>query len=160
MAEVPSFGDPRLPARFWAKVAVDPSGCWLWTAGRVAGYAAFWHGSAMARGHRIAYAALVGPPPDMLDHVRCPRHCVNPAHVREATPKQNGENRQTAYGASGVRGVYWDKRTEKWRGQLVHNGRNYHTPRTHDRARCEADVKALRNELFTHNHADREVAHA
>jgi sugar lactone lactonase YvrE len=25
------FGDPRLPLRFWEKVQVDPSGCWIWT---------------------------------------------------------------------------------------------------------------------------------
>ena len=26
----PLFGDPRLPARFWEKVEVQPNGCWLW----------------------------------------------------------------------------------------------------------------------------------
>lgn len=82
------FGDPRLPQRFWSKIAVNPiTGCWEWQRSRFKdGYAQFstkidtGSGRKNWRAHRYAYTHLVGPIPDGfdLDH-RCEvRHCVNP----------------------------------------------------------------------------------
>ena len=84
--------DSRLPERFWNKVDVQQSGCWLWTGERSkAGYGRiFWqrkkHGA-----HRVAYTELVGPiPADReIDHTCNVRNCVNPAHLRTVTHKEN-----------------------------------------------------------------------
>jgi ferredoxin-like protein FixX len=87
-----NWGDPRLPERFWAKVAPCPmSGCWLWTgAVNHKGYGLFETDSTSVP-HRFAYMMLIGeiPPKLQTDHrcrVRC---CVNPAHLELVTNQEN-----------------------------------------------------------------------
>ena len=105
-----NFLDPRLPERFWSKVQPCPmSGCWLWT-GAIdhKGYARYvvdGSRSAIARvkrGHRIAYAALVGPIRDELDHLCRVRCCINPAHLEDVDHRTN-VLRGDARGAVAVR---------------------------------------------------------
>lgn len=88
-----TFGDVRLPPRFWSKVQVDASGCWLWTAQRSrSGYAGFFlHGRGASRAHRVAFELLVQAIPQglTLDHLCRVRHCVNPAHLEVVTQKEN-----------------------------------------------------------------------
>ena len=92
----PSFGDTRLPERFWTKVQQDPSGCWLWTAQiNGLGYGIFrWPRpgkSYNARAHRLAYEVLVASIAEDLvcDHLCRVRHCVNPAHIEPVTSRVN-----------------------------------------------------------------------
>ena len=64
-----------------------------------------------AYAHRFAYELLVGPIPPgmMLDHRHtCPKHCVNPEHLRLADKAQNAQNHvgPTRRSKSGIRGVY------------------------------------------------------
>ena len=83
---MPSFGDTRLPERFWDKLQPEPmSGCWLWTASLSGGYGHYDHG----RAHRIAYLALVGPTPMQLDHKCRVRSCCNPEHLEPVTSREN-----------------------------------------------------------------------
>ena len=92
----PLYRDSRLPARFWAKVAIDPAGCWLWTSQRnLAGYATF-HvtGAGKRLAHRFLWESLFGPVPGgrVLCH-RCDvRACVNPDHLYVGTHKQNAKD--------------------------------------------------------------------
>lgn len=102
---VVNFDDPRLPPRFWDKVAPCPmSGCWLWTAyidprgyGRIRMVTN--KGKASRPAHRVAYEALVGSIPEGLglDHLCRTRCCVNPAHLEPVT---NAEN--TRRGEAGI----------------------------------------------------------
>lgn len=91
-AREPEFADPRLPARFWAKVRLDESGCWAWIASvNSNGYAQIsWQGSPKGA-HRVAYEALVGVVPSglQLDHLCRIRSCVNPAHLEPVTGVEN-----------------------------------------------------------------------
>ena len=88
-----TFGDSRLPERFWAKVEqVTESGCWIWTASLNHGYGQMSIGHAHPyQTHRLAYQALVRtvPPGLKLDHICRVRCCVNPAHLREVTSREN-----------------------------------------------------------------------
>lgn len=148
-----------LEDRFWSKV--DKSGdCWIWTAGAYkAGYGSFSIGqSSSDYAHRVSYEMAYGSIPDdlMVDHYCRNRLCVNPKHLRLATPKQNTENVTVRHdNKSGYRGVCWDKQTQKWRGLVKHNGKHYTVGRFADKDECAEAIRQKRVELYTFNHSDR-----
>lgn len=78
--------------RFFAKVRIDASGCWLWQ-GRLFsnGYGTIRDAPHRRLAHRVAYELLVGPVPDglVLDHLCRVRRCVNPAHLEAVTQGEN-----------------------------------------------------------------------
>jgi hypothetical protein len=157
---VPVLGDARLPTRFWNKV--QPMGsCWIWVACRnAAGYGSVSDGNGGTMlAHRRAWQALIGDLPPVLDHICHVRACVNPAHLRPVTVKQNCENLLGAYrnSASGIRGVR-QRRNGTWEARVRHLG-VLHELGPYDTAE-EADqaARALRLALFTHNDADREAS--
>src|SRR5699024_8884977 len=96
----------------------------------------------------------------LVDHVCHVRRCVNPAHLRIASRKQNAENFRPgsvpSNNTSGYRGAYLDPRTGSWSARVVHNGvahwaaRSFSTPEA-----AGAAARDLRNRLFSHNDADR-----
>lgn len=102
---VAKIGDPRLPARFWAKVTVTEGGCWRWTGATARGYGAFKLTTRHTTStHRLAFEALVGPVPHGLEldhtcHTNDPscaggptclhRACCNPAHLEAVTHREN-----------------------------------------------------------------------
>jgi hypothetical protein len=87
-----------LPQRVQDKISPEPmSGCWLWT-GAVTrgGYGHVYAGGGRRApryqtAHRFVYEALVSPldPTLDLDHVCRNPACVNPAHLRPATRREN-----------------------------------------------------------------------
>jgi hypothetical protein len=93
----PLFGSALLPERFWDKVHLDASGCWLWTGARNdKGYGLFTSDGARKtlrkiRAHRASYLTLIGEVPDglVLDHLCRVRHCVNPDHLEPVTHRVN-----------------------------------------------------------------------
>jgi HNH endonuclease len=128
---------------FWSYVEKTET-CWLWTGPIHNGYGRF---SVGVEAHRYAYQRLVGPIPDglMLDHrATCPKHCVNPAHLKPVTNKQNLENRAgaTRKSSTGVRGVCWNGR--KWLAHVGHNGRLHGSfTRLYD-AECAVRIARIR----------------
>lgn len=149
-------GKLTMEQRFWNKVDKTED-CWLWKASLgTRGYGQFRYGLRMEMAHRVAYMLAVGPiPPGLhIDHrTTCPKNCVNPAHLRAVTIKQNQENRAGAQvnSASGVRGVSWDKRNKKWVVQVGH----VFVGRYASKDEAATAARAKRLELFTHNDADR-----
>lgn len=145
--------------RFWSKV--DKTGdCWFWTATvNNSGYGTYWLDGKYVLAHRHTYALANGEIPDgiFIDHTCYAHHCVNPAHLRAATRKENGENRQGPQrnNTSGVLGVSWDAKNQRWRAKVVHSGKSHHVGRFENLWDAEAAVTAKRNELFTHNEQDR-----
>jgi hypothetical protein len=92
----------------------------------------------------------------VIDHMCHNRGCVNPAHLRVVTTKQNLENYSVPPNSiSGVRGVYWQKREKRYRVGVKHHSKMHwggHFVRLEDAA---AAVLVLRNSLHTHNDLDR-----
>ena len=87
-----TFGDSRLPLRFWTKVQPQSNGCWEWTAAKDGkGYGAFNIGGKMRLAHRVAYDTLIGPMPKGLesDHLCRNISCVYPAHIEPVTRSEN-----------------------------------------------------------------------
>lgn len=157
---------PTTEQRFWAKVQKcsgdDP--CWLWTGTQnTTGHGKFNPAHGPMGAHVFAYELLRGTVPKgmHLDHRHtCPKHCVNPAHLRIALPKQNGENRGglNKNNTSGYRGVHWCKRRNKWIAQVKHNRKQIRIGYFDDVEAANAAVVEARNRYFTHNDLDRESA--
>lgn len=145
--------------RFWAKVHKTDT-CWNWTAFTNRGYGTFQFEGKSVLAHRFAYKAVVGEIPKgmQVDHKCHNRRCVNPDHLRLATPKQNNENHRgepRPGNTSGVRGVSWRSSTQRWVAQVRHNGQMVYARTFRNLEDAEAAVIAKRNQFHTFNDADR-----
>ncbi|MGB3358141.1 MAG: HNH endonuclease [Rhodococcus qingshengii] len=147
----------------FATFATSTAGdCTIWEASRIStGYGQMrWKGQPVLA-HRVAYEIANGPIPEgmYIDHTCWVRACVNPAHLRLVTPKQNQENREGAQrnSTSGLLGVHWQSRNSRWRAAVQHNGRRLWLGEYLDPAEAEKVAIEGRLGVFTHNNADRAV---
>lgn len=146
--------------RFWAKVEKTDT-CWNWTDAKSPdGYGRiFVQRSKPQLAHRFSYELVNGPVPTgmQVDHTCHNRACVNPAHLRVVTRKQNMENRNgaPAHNTSGVRGVTWNQAAKKWVASVGHGGKRFYAGSHDSLHKAEAAVIAKRLELHTHNDSDR-----
>jgi hypothetical protein len=159
---------PSAEDRFWSRV--DKNGpfcdylasvCWLWTGYTGGnGYGKLRVQDRHIWSHRFSYEMAHGTIPAgmTVDHACHRSACVNPDHLRLATYKQNSENRagaDTTNASSGIRGVTWDKHAQRWLARVGHGGVRVFVGSFTDLREAEKAVIAKRNELFTHNIADR-----
>ena len=163
-------GDPALRAirgpeevRLWGHVEKSSGGCWLWTGTTTAdGYGRFRGDDRVTRGaHRVIWEATVGaiPPGMQLDHrFTCPKRCVNPAHLRVVTGKQNSENRSRVQrnNTSGHPNVSPER--DGWRVIVTHNRRRIQGGHFKSLDAAAAAALALRLSIYTHNDIDRQEA--
>ena len=146
----------RLADRLSDKFAVSPTGCWIWTAYTGPdGYGRISVNDRPMLAHRASYTVHVGPIPEglVVDHKCHTPACINPAHLRAITQKQNIENRSglSSNNRSGYRGVsYWAARS-RWRAYVGGKSIGYF-----DTAREAGEAAAAaRTEMFTHSDMDR-----
>ena len=142
--------------RFWEKVdRRGPHECWPWTAQVWGHYGRFWD---PARGrevqsHRFAYELAVGQIADglVIDHICHNQLCVNPAHMRQASLKENAENaRASRRSTTGVRGVHPTcKGDGKFRAIASHNGKQYSAGTFDTIAEAAVAVAELRARLHS-----------
>jgi hypothetical protein len=86
-----------LEDRFWDFVPVLPKDrCWEWQGTRTrAGYGTIVELGKLLRAHRVSYQLHYGDlQPDLLVRHRCDNPpCVNPAHLRQGTARDNARDR-------------------------------------------------------------------
>jgi HNH endonuclease/AP2 domain len=135
--------------------------CWLWFGNTDEhGYGRFCvNHRKMVGAHRFSYEFHTGETlGDMhIDHICHKPACVNPAHLRPVTPKQNAENHQGALrtSKSGVRGVI--KRGNRFEASYANNRKIYYVGIFGTIEEAEAAVIAARNAAHTHNDRDRQT---
>lgn len=104
-------------------------------AGKVAGSASGPEGRTTIRVHRKLYSAsrlawlfAHGEwPVEHIDHANGDPTDNRLVNLREATRSQNMANKKRAkHNSSGIKGVYFDRQSGKWRASFRKNGRNHH----------------------------------
>lgn len=135
----------QIEARFWPKVdknGPDPQvpgvegNCWDWTAsmrgGRGREYGQFRVSTGnIQEAHRVAWELEYGPTPEgKVITSKCGRStCVRPSHHVAATRSQGALYRSERHprpSASGVRGVSWNSRMQKWKATINVTGMPIH----------------------------------
>ena len=103
--------------------------------------------------HRLAWLYMTGSLPiNQIDHIDGNRQNNAWCNLREATPKQNAENRKLHHdNKSGYRGVSWNQKQKKWKASVTHNGVQiylgfYKTPEE-----AAQVVEQKRASLYTHD---------
>lgn len=145
--------------RFWEKVRITPY-CWEWLGARSKGHGVIYlvEDRSMSKAHRYSYELVHGKVEAtyFIDHWCRNRGCVNPAHLRLATVKENGENRDglDANNSSGYRGVSWSAYSNKWYVRVYHRGKCFYGGQYTDVHEAGEVARQLRIKLFTHNVED------
>ncbi len=84
---------PRQTKESFMRKTIKTDSCWLWGAAicRTSGYGRCSLNGRVSNVHRVAYELFVGPVPKglVLRHTCDNKTCVNPAHLRPGTQKQN-----------------------------------------------------------------------
>lgn len=132
---------PRKKIRVGERSGTSESGRWVITIDRRHYPAA-----------RLAWFYMTGEwPPAQVDHKdRNPANDVW-TNLRLATNKQNQENRSLdRRNKSGIKGVHWQSRIQRWIAQIRHDGKTLHLgcfAQLADAASARADAESR---LFTH----------
>ncbi|AGT12518.1 HNH endonuclease [Mycobacterium phage Tripl3t] len=157
MSATTSLLSPVEVDRFWDKVLKTDDGCWTWTGWKNdSGYGRLRHEGRSYRAHRVSYEMHKGPIPDKhdIDHMCFNRLCVNPAHLRACTRKQNLENLSSARASSrtGVRGVsYKPGWRNPYQAGVKSGGKWVYIKSFGTLEEAESAVIEARRKFFTHS---------
>lgn len=101
------------------------------------------------KAHRWAWFYVHGELPKQIDHINCNKTDNRLCNLRIVTNKQNHENRGAQKNnTSGFKGVTHFE--NKWRSQIMHNGKNYHIGVFDTPEQAHHAYKEKANEFFTH----------
>ncbi len=105
------------------------------------------------KAHRLAWLYVTGrTPKTKLDHKDRNGFNNRFKNLREATTKQNGENRKLdVRSTSGVTGVTWSSKRQKWVARIGHNGKRITLGNFKNKAQAVTARRAAENRLFTHH---------
>lgn len=99
--------------------------------------------------HRLAWLWVHGEEPkDFIDHVNQDAVDNRLSNLRAVPHEVNCLNQSMRQSnTSGVCGVYWEERTQKWRAEVKFEGKKYRLGRFSLLADAESEVVAKRSEL-------------
>lgn len=108
--------------------------------------------------HRLAFLYITGEfPPKHIDHKNGDRSDNRFTNLRHASRSLNNRNVR-AYGTSGIRGVHWNRASNKWHAQIKIDGKSRHigsftTEKEAAAARHNAEIaynKSVGQEVYPH----------
>ena len=98
--------------------------------------------------HRLIWIMHGNDPVQMLDHIDGNQLNNRIENLRPATNSQNQMNmRLPKDNTSGIKGVSWNKREQRWIGQVMLNQKSYRTKFFKDKEECGRAVAELREKL-------------
>jgi|TARA_R110000764_G_scaffold153480_1_gene241401 hypothetical protein len=100
------------------------------------------------REHRLVWIYVHGTLPKILDHIDGNKENNNINNLRRSTASQNAHNAKlNSNNTSGVKGVSWYKKHQKWRGQVKNNNKQVHVGYFEELKDAEAATCKLREKL-------------
>ena len=144
--------DPAFLERYAERIAVVGD-CYVWTDGSNGnGYRRICIDGRMFYVHRLSFVDAYGEIPDgmVVDHICYNTSCVNPRHLRLATRQQNIANKSglAKNNQSGLRGVSWHKRKQKWQARVQVEGRSKYLGYFDDKNEAGRVVEEARQAFF------------
>tara|TARA_R110002012_G_scaffold78573_2_gene200108 strand:+ start:9188 stop:9685 length:498 start_codon:yes stop_codon:yes gene_type:complete len=107
------------------------------------------------REHRLVWLYVYGTLPKTLDHIDGNKENNNIKNLREATISENMQNMKiSSANTSGVKGVTWNKKRQKWRARVRLNKKEYAAGFYKNLEEAQIAVCKLREKLhgeFTNN---------
>lgn len=104
--------------------------------------------------HRLMFELHTGiklKSTDFVDHMCHNTMCIEPAHLRQATPAENAQNLVRARNnTSGMRGVSFKQRTQRWEAKAQKAGVSYFAGQYKSFEEACNAVVALRARLYSH----------
>jgi hypothetical protein len=98
--------------------------------------------------HRIIWLYHHGNIPDCLDHINGKKDDNRIENLRQATFSQNQYNKKIPkHNTSGVKGVSWDKKRNKWYAQIEFSGKHYNLGRYDTIEEATQKVRQARENL-------------
>tara|TARA_R100000951_G_scaffold90032_1_gene78169 strand:+ start:14751 stop:15239 length:489 start_codon:yes stop_codon:yes gene_type:complete len=90
------------------------------------GYRAVKIGGTMYQAHRVCWKMHYGEcPSDQIDHINQDRGDNRIANLRVVSHQENGKNqKQSTRNTSGVTGVHWHTRDQRWRAKINIKGKS------------------------------------
>ena len=106
--------------------------------------------------HRLAWLYVNGNfPPEEIDHINGKSTDNRISNLREASRKQNNENRTLrSDNTSGFQGVTFNKSFRKFQARIMHNKKSRHLGLFSTAEQASQAYQAARVELFTHHRGD------
>lgn len=99
----------------------------------------------MIKQHRVIYMMFFGQLPKFIDHIDGDPSNNRIENLREANPSQNSWNhRMSKNNKSGIKGVSWHKRKNKWIASCSINGSLKHVGYFENKSDAEEAVKSFR----------------
>ncbi|MDH0157327.1 HNH endonuclease [Stutzerimonas stutzeri] len=101
------------------------------------------------RAHRLAWFYLTGEWPSAeIDHINGDRSDNRISNLRQCTHQQNNHNQPIRRNnRSGVKGVHWDRRLQKWHAQVCLNFKVHHVGHFDDLSEAALAVMDQRKKL-------------
>lgn len=115
------------------------------------GYKVVGMGGKLKKVHRLLSLAFIDNPENktVIDHINNDRTDNNLENLRWATMSENQNNRKISVNnLSGVKGVYFDKKTKKWRAEIMNNNNKYNLGYYNTLEDAKTARQAVANILF------------